>query len=62
MAGIPMMYNSGLASSGAFSVAISIVSNQTQYYVLFTNPSSNEATVVHTNAYYGYQPIPVDQY
>jgi hypothetical protein len=54
VAGIPTLYDSGLVSSGAFAVAVPPVSNQTQYDVVFANPSMNQSTSVSANVYYGY--------
>lgn len=54
MAGIPVYYDSGPATSGAFAVAIPPVSQQTTYDVIFANTSGNLTVSFAANVYWGY--------
>ena len=55
MAGIPVYYDSGPATSGAFAVEIPAVSQQTTYDVIFANTSPGNQTVSFAaNVFWGY--------
>jgi len=54
MGGIPVYYNSGPATSGAFAVEIPPVTSQTTYDVIFANPSGNQTVTLTANVFWAY--------
>jgi hypothetical protein len=53
MGDLTVLYDSGPTTSGAFSVQIPPVSHDTNYDLVFANPSGSNSTTVIANVYYG---------
>jgi len=53
MGDLTVLYDSGPTTSGAFSVQIPPVSQDTNYDLVFANPSGSNGTTVIANVYYG---------
>ena len=54
MAGIPVYYDSGPVTSGAFAVVIPQVNQQTTYDVIFANTSANQTVSFAANVFWAY--------
>lgn len=54
MDGMPVYYDSGPVTSGAFAVEIPPVTNQTNYDVIFADSSASQNVTVIANVYWGY--------